>query len=63
MLTSLKYNGHKAFLSTATDIIDLKRKWLKLYHRERQKPSESFIKGAKTINFEAMFQWLHSINP
>lgn len=58
VLTSLEYNLHKDFLLSAIDVIELKRKWLALYYKDGQKPSESFIKGAKTINFEAMFVWL-----
>ena len=58
-MTSLKYNRHVDFLKQATDITDLKKKWLKIYYPDG-KPSEGFVKGAKTINFEAIYQYVKS---
>lgn len=59
VMESIKHNRRKEYLSKATDIKDLKKMWLVLMY-PTGKPSEGFIKGAKTINFEAIWQYVKS---
>lgn len=60
VLISLKYNGNKSKLSDAKDINDLKRKWVRLYFKEGEKLPDGFIKGAKMIDFQAIWDYIKS---
>lgn len=57
VMESIKHNRKKEYLAKATDIKDLKRLWLKLMY-PTGKPSEGFIKGAKTLNWEAIYHFV-----
>lgn len=56
-MESIKYNRRKEYLSKAVDIGDLKKLWLKLMY-PTGRPSEGFIKGARTINFQAIWEYV-----
>lgn len=56
----ITYRGYKLIFSTATSVSDLKRKVATQLFRG-EKPTASFIKGAKITNWETVYKFVKDL--
>lgn len=60
VLNSIVFTKKKEYLAKATDIKDLKTIWLRQFYKKGEEIPTGFIKGAKLIQFEVIWEYVKS---